>query len=298
MDFRQLRYFIQVHREGSFLKAASSLGLTQPALSQQISLLEREIGQEIFERTSRGILLTRSGETLLAGAVSILDLWKETVENLKQPDQEPEGEYSISAGGTVAAFILPRVLRDIRREYPGLSFRVVEGDARETLEALQRGDADLGILTGPIREREITSSYYLTDRIVPVVAAVHRLARRRKKVTADDLRQEDFVFFHPASAIRRVMEKRFRSIKPPFRIRIAMELRSMESILRSLEANLGAGFISEFAIGSSLHRLPIPELMAERKFYICHRRQRPGLDHLIKAIRKFTGAYLNTAAGG
>lgn len=288
MDFRRLRYLIQIQRDGSFLKAASSLGLTQPALSQQIALLEREVGQEIFERTSRGIRLTPPGEILLEGAVSILDLWKETIENLKRPGGEPEGEYAISAGGTVAAFILPGVLHDIRREYHGLSFRVVEGDARETLEALQRGDVDLGILTGPIREGEIRSSYYLTDRIVPVVAKAHPLARRRKAVTIEDLRQEDFVFFHPASAIRRVMEKKFRGITPPFRIRIAMELRSMESILRSLEANLGVGFISEFAISSRLLSLDIPELTAERKFYICHRRLRPGLDHLIAAIRKFT----------
>jgi len=282
MEFRQIRYFIEIHRNGSFVRAAAALGLTQPALSRQIALLEREIGRRLFERTGRNVRLTPDGEKFLTRAVALYDLYRETLDFLEEDAEAPSGEYSISAGGTVAAHILPLALRRIREENPHVSFRVFEGDALETREALRCGDVDLGILTGPVEEGDLAQRYFLTDRIVPAVSGDHPLAHRRK-IRIDDLRSREFVLYHPASAIRQVVEKRFRALRPVFKPRVAMELRSVESVLRSVEAGLGIGFVSLFALTPGLRALPIPELTAERKFYFCHRRGR-SLNRLIGAI--------------
>lgn len=289
MEFRQLRYFLEIHRAGSFVRAAAGMGLTQPALSRQMALLERETGQALLERGGREIRLTPAGEVFLDYAVRINDLWLELNDAVKHPDRELAGEYSLSTGGTVAAYILPDVLKKIRKKYPQLVFRVSEGDAQETREALLRGDADLGFLTGEVSESALIQKPYLTDRIIPVAAKNHALFSRKKKLTLRDLDGEDFVFFHPASAVRRVVEKKLRSLKPKFVPQIAMELRSLQGVIRSIEAGLGIGFISEFCLTNKLRTLPFEELIAERKFYFSYRRHhRPGLNLLIEELEKHT----------
>jgi DNA-binding transcriptional LysR family regulator len=289
MEFRQLRYFLEIHRAGSFVRAATGIGLTQPALSRQMSLLEREVGQSLLERGGREIRLTPAGETFLGYAVRINDLWQELQDTLKHPDRELSGEYSLSAGGTVAAYVLPDVLKKIRKKYPHLVFRVSEGDAQETREALLRGDADLGFLTGEVSESALIQKPYLTDRIIPVASKRHPLFHKKKKPVLDDLDGEDFVFFHPASAVRRVVEKKLRSLKLNFTPSIVMELRSLQGVIRSIEAGLGIGFISEFCLTNKLRVLPFEELIAERNFYFSYRRHhRPGLNLLIEELEQHT----------
>lgn len=290
MEFRQIRYFLEIQRAGSFMKAAGRLGLTQPALSRQMMLLEREIGQQLLERGARDVRLTPAGETFLQYAVRLNDLWRELQDCLKEPDEEPTGEFGLITGGTVAAYVLPEILRRIRKKYPGLVFRVYEGDAHETREALLRGDADLGILTGEITETSaLVQRPYLVDRILPVAAKTHPIFRK-KKLSVADLAGEDFVFFHPASAVRRVVEKKLRSLRPRLNPSIVMELRSLQGVIRSVEAGLGIGFLSEICLTPKLRPLPFAELVAERQFYFLYRRHgRPGLSVLIEEIEKHTG---------
>ncbi|MCR9144913.1 MAG: LysR family transcriptional regulator [bacterium] len=288
MEFRQLRYFLEIHRAGSFVRAAAGMGLTQPALSRQISLLEREVGQSLLERGGREIRLTPAGEIFLGYAQRINELWQEVQDSLKHPDRELSGEYSLSAGGTVAAYVLPDVLKKVRKKYPHLVFRVSEGDAQETREALLRGDVDLGFLTGEVSESALVQKPYLTDRIIPVASKQHAIFKKNKPALKD-LEGEDFVYFHPASAVRRVVEKKLRSLKLKFTPSIVMELRSLQGVIRSIEAGLGIGFVSEFCLTNKLRVLPFPELFAERKFYFSYRRHhRPGLNLLIEELEKHT----------
>lgn len=283
MDFKQLSTFLEIHRSGSFLAAAGGLGLTQPALSRQIANLEREVGRPLFVRGSRRVRLTPAGEDLLPIAVQINDLWREAIALMSREPEAATGSYSISTGGIVAAYVLPQTLRTLRRSRPGVSFRVVEGDAQRTREAVLSGESDLGILTGPVTDEDLQTIFIFRDRIVPVVGNAHPLAKRRK-LSVDAIRGEDFVLFHPGSAIRAATESVFRRIKPIFRPRAVMELRSLESVLRSLETGVGIGFLSELAISGKLTPLPLKELYAERDFFFCYRRSRPGMAAVAEAI--------------
>ncbi len=297
MEFRQIRYFLEIHSKGSFIRAAQALGLTQPALSRQISLLERETGFQLFDRTGRQIRLTSSGEIFYEQAVRMDEIWKETKFILQNPEGPPAGEFSLSSGGTVAAWILPGLIRKIRQKYPGLSFRVLEGDAQTASEWVIRGDVDLGILSDPLPPTEMIHKYFFSDSIVPFVSRDHPLARK-KKLRLDDLRNQEFVFYHPASAIRRIVDSRMRTIKPRFAPTVVMELRGVESVLRCVEAGLGIGFASELSLNEKLKALKVNELTAQRKFYFCHRdRRRPGLKLLIETMEEsFRELFLASSA--
>ncbi|TGM23646.1 LysR family transcriptional regulator [Leptospira meyeri] len=285
MEFRQIIYFLEIADSGTFQKAASRLGLTQPALSRQIFLLEKELGVTVLERGGRSVRLTHEGERFFQYSVRMKELWEE-IQNGFSNEKELKGNYSISAGGTVSAWILPQILKEILKKRPGLSLSVREGDATETKNAVLKGEADLGILTGPITEPSLNVLEFLSDQIFPCAAKDHPIFLK-KKIKIEDLKKQSFVFFHPGSALRKAVEKKIKSFSKDFSSNIAMELRSVESVIKSLEAGLGIGFLSEYSMSSKLKKINFEDWNTERKFYLCYRKKSgPGLAYLAEEILK------------
>lgn len=285
MEFRQIIYFLEISESGTFQKAASRLGLTQPALSRQIFLLEKELGVTVLERGGRSVRLTHEGERFYQYSVRMKELWEE-IRNGFSKENELKGNFSISAGGTVSAWVLPQILKQILKKRSGLSLSVREGDAKETKDAVLKGEVDLGILTGPISEPSLNVLEFLSDQIFPVAAKDHPIFQK-KKIKLEDLKKQSFVFFHPGSALRKAVEKKIKSFSKDFGPKIAMELRSVESVIKSLEAGLGIGFLSEYSISSKLKKIKFEDWKVERKFYLCYRKKSgPGLAMLAEEILK------------
>ncbi|TGK84663.1 LysR family transcriptional regulator [Leptospira noumeaensis] len=285
MEFRQILYFLEISDSGTFQKAASRLGLTQPALSRQIFLLEKELGVSVLERGGRSVRLTHEGERFYQYSIRMKELWEEIQIGFSK-ENELKGNFSISAGGTVSAWILPQILKEILNKRPGLSLSVREGDASETKDAVLKGEVDLGILTGPVAEPSLNVLEFLSDRIFPVAAKDHPIFLK-KKIRIEDLKKQSFVFFHPGSALRKAVEKKIKSFSKEFGSNIAMELRSVESVIKSLEAGLGIGFLSEYSISPKLGKIKFEDWNTERKFYLCYRKKSgPGLTMLAEEILK------------
>ncbi|TGL33484.1 LysR family transcriptional regulator [Leptospira perdikensis] len=283
MEFRQIVYFLEISESGTFQKAASRLGLTQPALSKQIFLLEKELGVSVLERGGRSVRLTHEGEKFYQYSIRMKELWEE-IQNGFSKENELKGNYSISAGGTVSAWILPQILKEILKSRQGLSLSVREGDATETKNAVLKGEVDLGILTGPITDSSLNVLEFLSDQIFPCAAKDHPIFLK-KKIRIEDLKKQSFVFFHPGSALRKAVEKKIKSFSKEFSSNIAMELRSVESVIKSLEAGLGIGFLSEYSMNPKLKKIKFEDWNVERKFYLCYRKKSgPGLTMLAEEI--------------
>ncbi|MCG6142952.1 LysR family transcriptional regulator [Leptospira bandrabouensis] len=285
MEFRQVIYFLEISDSGTFQKAATRLRLTQPALSKQIFLLEKELGVTLLERGGRSVRLTHEGERFYQYSIRMKELWEEIQSGFSK-ENELKGNFSISAGGTVSAWILPQILKKILKKREGLSLSVREGDASETKDAVLKGEVDLGILTGPIAEPSLNVLDFLSDKIYPVAAKDHPIFLK-KKIRIEDLKRQSFVFFHPGSALRKAVEKKIKTFTKEFGPNIAMELRSVESVIKSLEAGLGIGFLSEYSINSKLRKIKFEDWNVERKFYLCYRKKSgPGLALLAEEILK------------
>ena len=291
MDFKRLQYFLAIHRRGSFLKAASSLGLTQPALSRQMALLERELGRKVFLRSAAGVHLTPDGQRFLPHALAIEDLLS-TMQDIFSEDSPLSGSYTISCGGTVSALIVPLAARKIREAHPKLALRVIEGDAYSTLHSVTGGEADLGILSGRPDVPGLETEFFFKDSIVPVAAAKHPAAQKRMR--PEQLRNQEFVLFHPSSAVRQAVDLKLKSLRPEWKPRVSMEVRSLETAIRSIEAGAGIGFISSLALTRGMKRVQCPELETDRDFFFCYRRKSRATDeviHIVKSIgRKKAGA--------
>lgn len=282
MDFKRLQYFLAIHRRGSFLKAASSLGLTQPALSRQMALLERELGRKVFLRSAAGVHLTPDGQRFLPHALAVEDLLR-SMQDVFSEESELDGSYTISCGGTVSAFIVPGAARKIRESHPKLALRVIEGDAYSTLHAVADGEADLGILSGRPDLPGLETEFFFKDHIVPAAAARHPAAHKRMK--PQQLRNQEFVLFHPSSAVRQAVDLKLKSLRPEWKPRISMEVRSLETAIRSIEAGAGIGFISSLALTRAMKRVSCPELETDRDFFFCYRRKSRATDEVVRIIR-------------
>src|SRR5262245_33516556 len=116
VEVSQLRYFLKVAERQNFTRAGEELGITQPALSRAIAKLEEEIGQPVFERQTRRVVLTDAGRLLQARAEQILALIDDTLAEIT--DDGESGRIRVGAIPTIAPYFLPSILREFRDQHP------------------------------------------------------------------------------------------------------------------------------------------------------------------------------------
>lgn len=145
MDIKQLKYFRAIAAEGHITGAAKRLFMTQPSLSQQLKLLEIELGVQLVERGSRRITLTEAGRLLQDRAGQILDLLHTTEIELKELHEGYKGTLSLGTIASSGVTLLPGLLRDFHKRYPNIKFQLWEGDTPRILELLNNGLIEVGI---------------------------------------------------------------------------------------------------------------------------------------------------------
>ena len=149
METRALKYFLITAREGSITKAANSLGLTQPNLSRQINILERDIGKKLFNRSNYKIKLTSEGILLKKRAEEIIDMIEKTRAEFKSSDKIIAGDIRIGGGETHAIELITKIMRNIQKDYPNIQYHLHSGNSDDVSEKLDKGLLDFGILIEP-----------------------------------------------------------------------------------------------------------------------------------------------------
>ena len=149
MEFRILRYFLAVAREGSITKAAASLHVTQPTLSRQIKDLEEEIGQQLLIRGSHDVSLTAEGMILRKRAEEIIDMVAKTKAEFNSDQNNVTGEVYIGGGETQGMRLIAGVIKELRKKYPEIRYHFYSGNAENISERLDKGLLDFGIFIQP-----------------------------------------------------------------------------------------------------------------------------------------------------
>ena len=149
METRALKYFLVAAREGSITKAANSLGLTQPNLSRQINILERDIWKKLFNRSNYKIKLTSEGILLKKRAEEIIDMIEKTRAEFKSSDKIIAGDIRIGGGETHAIELITKIMRNIQKDYPNIQYHLHSGNSDDVSEKLDKGLLDFGILIEP-----------------------------------------------------------------------------------------------------------------------------------------------------
>lgn len=150
MEIRVLPYFLAIAREGSITNAANYLHLSQPTLSRQISELEEQLGQQLFLRKSRSMVLTAKGMVLRKRAEEIVAMVDKTEAEFSAMENTVAGDIYIGGGETDAMKLVADILWELRREYPDLRFHIHSGNAEDVTERLDKGLLDFGLLIHPV----------------------------------------------------------------------------------------------------------------------------------------------------
>lgn len=199
MELRQLRVFLAVAEEGLFSRAAERLHVVQPAVSQQMQRLERELGTVLFERSPRGVRLTASGEVLLAQARELLASEAQARRAVRRVTQGETGQVRVGCMPSALSGVLPKVVPAFRAAHPEAGVFVRELHTAQQLDALADGQVDLGILRATAPAAGVTVRPVTTEPLLAVLPAGHPLAGR-PLIPLAALAREPFVLFDRALA--------------------------------------------------------------------------------------------------
>jgi LysR family hydrogen peroxide-inducible transcriptional activator len=198
VEFEQLRHFIKVAELGSFTRAAEVVALSQPALSRSIARLEVELGQPVFDRQTRKVVLTDAGRILLDRAQEILGLADDV--RTRICDDGRTGKVRVAAIPTIAPFYLPPILREFGQNFLDAAVIVHEDTTDVLLKKLQNGEVDVAILSRPIDARHLKAEDLFEEELLLVMSADHPLGKKRH-IRLADLETLPFVLLSEAHCL-------------------------------------------------------------------------------------------------
>ncbi|MFN2447945.1 MAG: LysR family transcriptional regulator [Vicinamibacterales bacterium] len=297
MDFSQLGAFLAVVREGSFSGAAKTLYRTQPAVSQIIQRLEQEIGQPLFDRSSRRGVLTDAGRVLAEHAERLINLRGQALAALEDVRAHKTGVLGIAANELTCLYLLP-VLGEYRRLYPGVRVTVQRALASRIPAQVRDYGADFGIITFRPDDAALEAIAIYRDELALVVPPSHPLARA-KQVVVSDLGSESFVAHHVASPYRQRVLDAFRRRRVP--LQMPLELPTIDAIRKFVAQGHGVALLPAIAVESEvargeLVRVRAPELSFERRVRLVYRRG-AALSHAARAFLHVLEAHATRRGG-
>jgi LysR family hydrogen peroxide-inducible transcriptional activator len=201
LKLKDLRYLVAIADTRHFGRAAQRCFVSQPTLSAQLKKLEDYLGVQLVERQPRRITLTQAGEAVVARARAILEASTEIV-TLAQSLRDPlAGRLRLALLPTIGPYLLPLVVRKIRKALPRLELMLYEYQTRAMLEHLQNGEIDAGILALPVHAEGIESRELYAEPFVLALPDQHRLTRRRE-ACASDLDEETLLLLEDGHCLR------------------------------------------------------------------------------------------------
>lgn len=164
-DITALHYFTVVAEERSFSRASNQLHIAQPAISRKIKALEDDLGVQLFMRHAKGVDLTEAGESLLHGAHSLFRQIETLHESAVISSEVPRGTVTIGVLPTPGEYIVPRLIKQSRKLFPELNYRIIEGYSSDLQRMLINREIHIAIMHGPTPHPDIVSQDLLFDQL-------------------------------------------------------------------------------------------------------------------------------------
>ena len=236
MELRHLRYFVAVAAAGSFTRAASRLGVTQPALSRQVHRLEADLRVTLFERIRDGIRLTSDGEELLRESLELLSAAERLGDRVRRAHDDRTGVLRVAAGPQTMESVPAPFLAGYLKAWPDVEVHLMEARGPHLGQLVERGDAHVGI--GVFRHGEHLQSCLLFPvRLLAVMVPRHR-RRRRAAMELEELQHERVLLYRRGFVIRELFDHacRIARVHP----RVVVEAGDAQSLVALTEAGGGS----------------------------------------------------------
>ena len=286
MQLSELQVFLIVATERSFSRAANKLRRTQPAISQAIKRLEGDVGEKLFDRSSKNGQLTEAGKVLLGYAQRLKRL-KEEAENAVRELQDLRRGHVLIGANEAAIHILLPIIAHFRKDHPQAHVEVSRWPARQIATEVLSRNLDFGVLTFTPREHGLGNIPLGEDELVVLISPTHPLAGR-KKITMEELGRQTVIAHNDPSPARERVLRLYEERHAPINIQIGLP--SIDGIKRAVAMGLGVALIprrcalSEIAIGQ-LAVIKVPQLRLPRHVKLIYR-QSGEMSHAAEAFFK------------
>ena len=248
MNTKQLQYVITLAHEGSFSKAADTLNITQPSLSQYIKKIAKQIGLELFDRTNGDVRLTDAGRVYIDTGRKILDLEHRMENSFTDLSTFKTGSLIIGAAPYRTASMLPTIAHSFQSIHPGMHLVVREGTTAELVEGMEHGEYDLALTLLPIDDRLFTWEKVMEEELVlavphdyPSISATTKPSRKYPSIDVKELNGKSLVMLTDAQ----YMQKQLSNLMLDHKITIhpAAIVKSLEAQIEFVKAGVGMALV-------------------------------------------------------
>jgi len=285
MELRHLAYFTAVAEHLNFSRAAEALHVAQPAISQQIRALERELGVPLFDRVGKRVALTEAGRALLPHARHILAAVESAQHEVLERGSLNRGKASLGAPSTISTHLLPGLLMRFKQKYPGLEVTLREAGTETLLRFVEDNQLDLAIASTEVLPPSVEAVPFREENYILAVGRQHTLYKR-KSVKMADLAGEAFILFPEGYKLREVTLAACRAAG--FEPKVALDGGAMQSALEFVAAGLGVALMPELALEGrrDIHALHIADQQLRRALGLVWRKGHY-LSPAARALRDF-----------
>ena len=245
IEVRDLRLLSAIAEQGTITRAGNVLFLTQSALSRQLADLEKRLGVTLFQRHGRRMVLTPAGERLLDAGREILGAVARAEQEAREVAGTAEAVLRFATECYTCYHWLPSTLIEYRKRFPLVEPRIVAGATRRPIQALLKGQLDVAVVSGRVRDRRLAVTPLFADEFVAVVSADHPWVGR-DFVTAADFADQDVLLYN----LTRTESTLFKEVLDPAGVtpRRVSRIELTEAILELARAGLGVAMLARWAV--------------------------------------------------
>jgi DNA-binding transcriptional LysR family regulator len=288
MDIRRLEIFCKVVELKSFTKAAESLSLAQPTVSEHMRILEDTLSERLLDRLGREVLPTPAGRVFYQYAMNIIRLREEAIQSLQQFKGQLSGHLILGASTIPGNYVLPKFIGQFKAHHPAIKITLGIGNTGTVTEQVLDGDIEAGVVGSFSSDRRIVSEELFSDELVLAVPPEHPWASA-SEISIDQLASEGFILRQKGSGTRivmsRILEENGFDVS---KLSVIAEMGSTEAIRQAIKARIGVSILSFQAIAEDVERnllatVQVKGLRFCRPLYLIQRRSR-GISPLCSAF--------------
>ncbi|NLY67143.1 MAG: LysR family transcriptional regulator [Tissierellia bacterium] len=266
------RIFVEVAKWKSFSKAAKNLYITQPAVSQSIHQLEKELGTRLFTRTPRGVVLTNEGHILFEYASSAINLIDVGVTKLLESKKLMVGVLRIGVGDTISRYYLLPYLEKFHNEHPNIKLKIINRTTLEICDLLKSGEVDIGICNLPVDDSDLSVKKLKNIQDIFVCGEKYKHIIS-EPLSFNDLSNLPLILLEPNSNSRQYVENFI--LSKGVKIEPEIELGSHDLLLEFAKINLGIScvvkeFSKDYLEKKILYEVKLEEEIPKREIGVCY----------------------------
>lgn len=291
MQIESLKVFCDLAETESFTKAAQINGVTQSAVSQQISSLERQFKSLLIERSKKRFRLTREGEVLYQYSKQIIATYEALHHKLQELKDIISGTVRVSTIYSIGLHDLPPYIKQFMKTYPTVTVQVDYRHADQVYEDVQGNVVDMGLVAYPWRDNKLEIIPLRKTPMVVICAPDHPLAKA-KNLKLKALEGERFVGFRPDIPTRKALDRAMR--EQGVSVRYVMEFDNIETVKRAVEISAGISIVprttvSQEVANKTLVAIPLEDGRIERPMAAIIKKNKvlsPAMKHFLELLKQ------------